>query len=228
MVYAARYTGNSRFGALFLWTGFTFQVLWICALPNLSPVLTRGDFAPVFIYSALTLAGIALLLPSNSERPASVNRRTHPDRHEFGAQDIGPRLHAEGGRCRTIAVGPRATLESALGPLFQSSGLTLEYAETDGIALQKISAHPRRDLPSVLLLPWLLEVVSPYFIRAIKSDRALGEVSIIVWGAGIPGDLIQSFYQAGVTCVIPSKLNEATSRALCSFCARVGAKSEGD
>ncbi len=213
---------------MFLWTGFTFQVLWICTLPNLSHMLTRADFAPVFIYSALTLGGIALLLPSNSGRPASVNRRTQPDRNELAAPHVGPRMNAEGGRCRTIAVGPRATLESALGALFHSAGLTLEYGETAGIALQKISAQPRRDLPSVLILPRLLPGVSPYFVRAIKSDRALGEVSIIVWGAGIPGDLIRSFYQAGVTCVIPSKLNEATSRALCSFCAGVGTQSEGD
>jgi hypothetical protein len=66
MVYAGRYTGNSRFGAIFLWTGFAFQVLWIFALPNLSRVLNRADFALVFIYSVLTLAGLALLLPSNS------------------------------------------------------------------------------------------------------------------------------------------------------------------
>ena len=66
MVYPARYIGNSRFRAMFLWTGFAFQVLWIFALPNLGRVLTRADFDPVFIYSVLTLAGLALLLPGNS------------------------------------------------------------------------------------------------------------------------------------------------------------------
>lgn len=56
MVHPARYTGTSRFGAMFLWTSFTFQVLWIFGSPNLSRVLIRADLAQIFIYSALMLS----------------------------------------------------------------------------------------------------------------------------------------------------------------------------
>jgi hypothetical protein len=223
MRYPAGYTGNSRLGTMLLWIGCICQFLWTFAWPSLSPLFTRGDFAPIFIYSALALAGIALILLSRSERSASAKRRTQPDRPELAApRHLGPQENAEGGGCIITAVGPFTSLQSALGPLFESSGLKLESAETASIALQKISAQPRSDVPNILILPWVRTGVTPYFIRAIKSDRTLGAMSIIVWGAGIPAPQIQSLYQAGVTCVIPSELNEATCTALLRFCASVG------
>ena len=219
---------------MFLWTGCICQALWTCGSVSLKPDLSRGDFAPIFIYSALAAAGIALTLPKTAERSptreADWLRRlidAGPQAEslvtEGGAWHLGAHVWTKIERHGIMAIGPLATVRSALGPLFQSSGVILEYAETAAIALQKLRALPRSDLPKVLIMRCLLPASdSPDFIRAIKSDQALGAMSIIVWGAGMPARLIPALYWAGATCVIPSELDEVTRRALFDFCTTVG------
>ena len=230
MVYPARYAANSKFGAMFLWTGCICQALWTCGSVSLKPELSRGDFAPIFIYSALAVAGIALTLPKTAERsPAregdwlrrliDAGPQAKSVVTEGGAWHLGANVSTKIERHGIMAIGPLATVQSALGPLFQSSGVILEYAETAAIALQKLRSRPRSALPKVLIMRCLIPAAEgPGFIRAIKSDQALGEMSIIVWGAGMPAHLIPTLYWAGATCVIPSELDEVMSRALYDFC----------
>jgi hypothetical protein len=242
MVYPARRTGNSKFGAMFLWAGCICQVLWLCASISLRPELGQGDFAPIFIYSALALAGLSLTMPGAGPHPA----RAGHDAWFRGLTDTMPstragseatvsavtslRAHVNADLpvtkpCRVMAIGPAAIVQTVLGHLLQSPALIVEHAETAGIALQRMAALPRSDLPEVLIMPWLLPVVrSPDFVRAIKLDRRLGSIRIIVWGPGMPASLIRLLYKAGATCVIPSQLDEVTSEALHQFCITVGAQ----
>lgn len=222
---------------MFLWTGCTCQVLWTCAFLSLRLQVGRGDFAPIIVYSALALAGIALTKPPAAQSharqhdsslrlpDAAPRTRAESEVTASGSCDLGAHINAEVRPCRIMAIGPLATVQSVLGPLFQSSGLIVEYAETAGIALQEMRAQPRSDLPKILIMPWVLPVVeSAEFIRGIKSGQRLGSMTIIVWGAGIPAQLIQSFYEAGAACVIPSQLDEVMCQALHHFCTTIGAQ----
>jgi len=127
-----------------------------------------------------------------------------------------------------MTMGPLALVQSVLDPLFQSPALIVEHAETAGIALQKLAALPRTNLPKVLIMPWLLPVVrSPDFVRSIKASPALRSMSIIVWGAGMSAPLIQSLYKAGATCVIPCHLDKAASKAVYHFCTKISTEAGG-
>ena len=105
----------------------------------------------------------------------------------------------------------------------QLSTLLVESVETASGALQKLRTLSQPDLPRALIMPWVLPVVrSTDFIRALKADRTLASMKIVVWGPGIPAGLIQSLYAAGAACVIPGRLDEGTGTALAEFCVRLG------
>src|ERR1051326_5929735 len=71
---------NSRLGGMFLWIGCGCQLLWTCASLSLKAEYRLGDYTPLFIYSALALAGVALTVPSHqfgdwSRRRSDVAQR---------------------------------------------------------------------------------------------------------------------------------------------------------
>ena len=50
-----------QLGPLFLWSGCAGAAVWTYRFIQLGDFVQRGDFAPLAIYSALTVAGFAFL-----------------------------------------------------------------------------------------------------------------------------------------------------------------------
>ena len=59
---------NAQLGALFVWTGCISSVLWMCSFLHLGMSYTESDLAPVPVYTALTLAGLTLMLVRVADR----------------------------------------------------------------------------------------------------------------------------------------------------------------
>jgi len=237
-LYAAARSGNTRFGAMFLWTGCVCQLLWACAFVGGQLQLDKAALAPISVYSGLAIAGVALALPSrrrNQSGPRTTRRNGTPQRGLLvDLEEVSRGLEANadprvplGEPCRVLTLGPPALVQSVFGSLLRSSELIVDYAETAGMALEKLHSLAQSELPRVLIMPWMLPVVtSPDFVRSIKSDPALKTISIVVWGTRMPVSLIESLYRAGATSVIPNQMNAATIAALRGFCTSMAVVSE--
>jgi len=187
-----------------------------------------GDFAPVFVYCALAVAGLALVASDAGRRQTrnAMTGRFSETTGPLAAREAAGFDQYSAGRiqtrsCRVMTIGPLAPIQSIL--LLLDRSILVEHAETTGIALQKLASLSPADIPDVLIMPWWLPIVnSSDVIRAIKSDRTIKPIHIIVWGANIPVKEIQSLYDVGAKCVIPIPFDESMAQALRQFCTTLG------
>jgi CheY-like chemotaxis protein len=216
---------NSKFGAMFVWSGSFCLALWACASLTVRPGPALGDFAPGFVYFALAIAGIALITSDAGRRQPrnpragrfseTIDRLAAREADQYSAGRIQTRS------CRVMTIGPLAPIKSILSLLGRS--IVVEHTEATGIALHKLVSLSPADIPDVLIMPWWLPFVkSSDLIRAIKSDRTTKPIHIIVWGANIPIKEIQSLYNVGAKCVIPMPFDENMAQALREFCTTIG------
>ncbi len=212
---------------MFVWSGCFCLALWACASFTVRPGPTLGDFAPVFVYFALAVAGLALKASDvgrRQPRSASAGRFSETMDHLAARQGAGFDQYSGGciqtRSCRVMTIGPLAPIQSIL--LLLDRSILVEHSKTAGIALQKLVSLSPADLPDVLIIPWWLPIMkSSDLIRAIKSDRTINLIHIIVWGANIPLKEIQSLYDVGAKCVIPIPFDESTAQALREFCTTI-------
>ncbi len=213
---------------MFVWSGCCCLALWVCASFTVRPGPTLGDFAPGFVYFALAIAGLALIASDagrRQRRNLGAGRFSETIDHLTVREAAGFDQYSEGRiqtrSCRVMTIGPLAPIQSALSLLDRS--IHVEHAETAGIALQKLVSLSPADIPDVLIMPsWLPVVKSSDLIRAIKSDRTIKPIHIIVWGANIPLKEIQSLYDVGAKCVIPIPFDESMAQAVRQFCTTIG------
>ncbi len=218
-------TGDSHLGGVFVWAGFICQGLWVWGALTVGPAPALCDLAPMFVYCALTAAGVGLIASDRRRGPSRGLRRSQSstsaaDAATWGAvvtdrcQYEGVAYGAREKSCRVMTIGPLGPIQRVLSPLLGPS-LVLEHAETAGIALDKISSLSARDIPDVLIVHWWLPIVkSSDVIRMIRADLKLNRIYVIVWGAHIPATEVRSLYEAGATCVVPRGFDEALARAL--------------
>ncbi len=214
--------GNSKFGAMFVWSGCFCLALWVCASFTVRPGPTLGDFAPGFVYFALAVAGLALIVSDAGRRqPRDARTSRFSETIDSLAAPEAAGFAHNAGRiqtrcCRVMTIGALGPIQSIL--LLLGRSILVEHSETAGIALQKLVSLSPADIPDVLIIPWWLPIMkSSDLIRAIKSDRTIKPIHIIVWGANIPLKEIQSLYDVGAKCVIPIPFDESVAQALREF-----------
>jgi CheY-like chemotaxis protein len=212
---------------MFLWTGGISQALWVCAFFTTKVGSASGDFAPVFVYSALATAGL-ILISSDSERSRNLKPRRFGEARgvlaplDVAVTDVGQNraTRTQTKYCRVMTIGPLGPIQSVLALLDRS--ILVGHAETAGKALEKLNSLSTVDIPDVLIMPsWLPVVSSSDLVRAIKSDQTLNPIHIMVWGDNLPLKETQSLYDAGATCVISIPFDGTVAQALRRFCARI-------
>jgi len=219
------FSGNSKFGAMFLWSGCICQALWALASVTARAGLTLGDFAPLFVYSALATAGIALIVSHPVGRGCRPDGNTDDTAQVEGivteARPLETASNSQEKGCRVMTIGSLAPVQKVLSQLLDRS-LLVEHVETAGQARQHLASLSAEDVPDILIMPWWLPIIrSSDFIREIKSDPALRSINVIVWGRNIPAKQIRSLYEAGTTCVIVKQFDEKLSQALVDLCTMI-------
>jgi DNA-binding NarL/FixJ family response regulator len=127
-------------------------------------------------------------------------------------------------RCHILHVTESDTNSGLFSDIVKKTpSLLLERVTTSAEAINLVARRDRSSRPNLLLLDRELADgrAGPELLTALKSDRTLRAVPVLVFASAVPRTEVQRIYSMGASCVIMRELSpDAFTRAvelICTF-----------